>query len=177
MRLREVSGADLMGWMRITRGTTAIHRPGALAAAALATLLLAGCTTGTSGPDAAPTPSPSATTDAAAGLVDPLAVVTTPGTGEFIAEDVQPALHESGTGPTTFEVPQPEAGVGSLRFSMTCTSGEYRVLVGGVFVYGSGCSPTAANSAAMPIPQRDAPLAFTVEVPDGVAFRIVAVPV
>lgn len=168
-----------MGWMRSTRGTTAIHRQRAFAVAALAALLLAGCTAGTPPePGAAPAPttaSPSA--EAADGVTDPLAIVTTPGTGAFIAEDVQAALHEGGTGPATFEVPQPESTVGSLQFFVTCATGEYRILVGGVFVYGSGCSPTTANSAAMPIPQRDTPLTVTVEVPEGVAFRILAVPV
>ncbi|KDP92204.1 MULTISPECIES: hypothetical protein [Clavibacter] len=164
--------------MRITRGTTDLHRPGGIAVAALAALLLAGCTAGSagSGPTPAPT-SASPSADAADGLTDPLDIVTTPGTGASIAEDVQPALHEGGTGPATFEVPQPEAAVGSLQFFVTCATGEYRILVGGVFVYGSGCSPTTANSAAMPIPQRDTPLTVTVEVPESVAFRIVALPV
>ncbi|OUE19854.1 hypothetical protein BFL34_01997 [Clavibacter michiganensis] len=165
-----------MGRIRITRGTTAIRRRGALAASALAALLLAGCTAGSPEPGAAPAPttaSPSA--EPADGLTDPLVIVTTPGTGEFIAEDVQPALHESGTGPATFEVPQPESTVGSLQFFVTCASGEYTVTMGGF--YSSGCSPDTANSAAIPIPQRDAPLTVTVEVPEGVAFRIVAVPV
>ncbi|WP_143757282.1 hypothetical protein [Clavibacter michiganensis] len=162
--------------MRITRGTTAIHRRGVPAAGVLAALLLAGCTAGAPGPDTASTsPSASPSADAADGLTDPLAIVTTPGTGEFIAEDVQPALHESGTGPATFEVPQPESSVGSLRFFVTCATGEYTVTMGGF--YSSGCSPDAANSAAIPIPQRDGPLTVTVEVPEGVAFRIVAVAV
>jgi hypothetical protein len=175
-RLRRPSAADLMGRMGITRGTTAGRRPGALAASALAALLLAGCTAGSAGSGAAPaSTSASPSADTADGLTDPLAIVTTPGTGEFIAEDVQPALHESGTGPTTFEVPQPESTVGSLQFFVTCASGEYTVTMGGF--YSSGCSPDSANSAAIPIPQRDAPLTVTVEVPEGVAFRIVAVPV
>jgi len=162
--------------MRITRGTTAIHRRGALPASALAALLLAGCTAGSAG--SGPTPAPptaSPSTEATDGLTDPLAIVTTPGTGEFIAEDVQPALHESGAGPTTFEVPQPDSTVGSLQFFVTCASGQYTVTMGGF--YSSGCSPDTANSAAIPIPQRDAPLTVTVEVPEGVAFRIIAVPV
>lgn len=168
-----------MGRMRTTRGTTDIHRHGALAAAALAALLLAGCTGGSADPDAAtPAPDAAASTSPSAAAtepVDPLVALTTPGTDEFIAEDLQPALHESGTGPTSFQVPQPESGVGSLQFFVTCTSGEYRVLMGGI--YASGCSPTGADSASIPIPQREAPLTVTVEVPDGVAFRIVALPV
>jgi hypothetical protein len=171
-----------MGRMRITRGTTDIHRHGALVAAALGTLLLAGCTGGSPEPDAATTSAPvapSSAPDAAAGLADPLAALTIPGSGEPPAEDLQPALQESGTGPTTFEVPQPDASVGALSFAMTCTSGEYRVRIGapgsGSF-YGSGCSPTGANTASIPLPQLDAPLTVTVEIPDGVAFRLVAVP-
>jgi hypothetical protein len=172
-RLRDGVGADLMGWMRMTRGTTAGRRRSALAAAALAAFLLAGCTAGSPGPDAAP--DASATADGAPGLADPLVALTTPGTSEFLSEDLQPALHETGTGPTTYEVPQPDPTVGSLQFFVTCATGEYTVTMGGV--YSSGCSPDAANSAAIPIPQRDRPLLVTVDVPVGVAFRIVALPV
>jgi hypothetical protein len=172
-RLRRPSAADLMGWMGITRGTTAGRRRGALVAAALAALLLAGCTAGSPDPDAAP--EASVTADGAPGLADPLVALTTPGTSEYLSEDLQPALHETGTGPTTYEVPQPDPTVGSLQFFVTCATGEYTVTMGGV--YSSGCSPDAANSAAIPIPQRDRPLLVTVEVPEGVAFRIVALPV
>ncbi|MDA3805246.1 hypothetical protein PED38_10585 [Clavibacter sp. CT19] len=168
--------------MRITRGTADIHRHGALVAAGLATLLLAGCTGGSPEPDAATTPAPAAPSSApddAAGLADPRAALTIPGSGEPPTDDLQAALQESGTGPTTFEVPQPDASVGALRFAITCTSGEYRVRIGapgsGSF-YGSGCSPTGANTASIPIPQRDAPLTVTVEIAEGIPFRIVAVP-
>jgi hypothetical protein len=121
-RLRDGVGADLMGWMRMTRGTTAGRRRSALAAAALAAFLLAGCTAGSPGPDAAP--DASATADGAPGLADPLVALTTPGTSEFLSEDLQPALHETGTGPTTYEVPQPDPTVGSLQFFVTCATGE-----------------------------------------------------
>ncbi|OQJ58802.1 hypothetical protein B5P21_01955 [Clavibacter michiganensis subsp. insidiosus] len=58
-----------MGRTGITRGTTAIHRRGALAVAALAALLLAGCTAGSPEPGAAPAPtSASPSADAADGL-------------------------------------------------------------------------------------------------------------
>jgi hypothetical protein len=87
----------------------------------------------------------------------------------------RPVLHRSGEGSASFSVPRPDEATG-VRFYVSCSpASTFRVTVGTFF---SGpCSTEFQNSGQIPLGPLGQPLEVTLELPEGVHYWIVGLPV
>lgn len=162
------SHAGVVGACR-TMGRTAI--------AACGTVLLLALPACTSNPSVPHTTSSSSPVRAGSQLKDPLDTLTDKKAEFYVGENAAPTLHKTGSGLESFDVVRPESFVTALKFFVTCDpSSEFKISLGTSF-YAGPCASTLLNYGSFPIPPDLGAMSVTVDVPEGVHFWIVAIPI
>jgi len=146
-----------------------------LAAAGALSLGLTACIAEPSpGPDpAAPSASPAATST----LTDPIAELTNKDSDFYVGESVTPHIHHEGSGPTTLDVARPEAFVTELKFFVTCAPASHFTVTMEKFYSGQCSTKDLSSSGSIPLPAGKDPLSVSIDVPKGVHFWLVAIPI
>jgi hypothetical protein len=157
----------MLSRMTVTRGCRASIAAGLLVMAGAS---LAACT----GSDDNPASSPRSTA-AASRLVDPLVTVNDVDSEVNQDDGGAPVLHEEGTGPTTFTIDRP-ADAHSIRFFVSCTPHHTFKVTMGEF-YAGDCGRVINSSGKIPFDAKNAKLSVFLDVPRGVDFWILGLPV
>ncbi len=134
-----------------------------------------GCTSGPDepGPTASARPTASGAPTDSGGPADPLATITDPSSGDFVAEEFTTVLDDRGTGSATFTVPR-SAADDDLRFYVACSPDSRFTVTVGTFFSGQ-CSQRFQNSGQLPLPEGSGPISVTLELPDSVDYWLVAI--
>jgi hypothetical protein len=136
----------------------------------LAGTSLAACTSSDDHPDGSPR-----STAAASRLVDPLVTVNDVDS-DFNQDDTgAPVLHEEGTGPTTFTINRP-TDAHSIRFFVSCAPDHTFKVTMGEF-YSGDCGREINSSGEIPFDSKTGKLSVVLDVPHGVDFWILGLPV
>jgi hypothetical protein len=143
---------------------------------AASVVLACAALTGCGATDAVTTPSHASIPAAELALVDPLAQLTNPASTDYVEGDLRPVLNEKGSGPATFEIALPDAVVTGVRYYVSCAPASTFTITASAF-FASPCSSHVLSSASIPLSPSDAPLTVTLDVPDGVNYWLVALPV
>lgn len=129
--------------------------------------MLAGCTSSTAPAPMLPTHT---VTSRPNELVDPLAEITDPTDGRFVAAKITPLLHKGAEGPGTFTI-SGLADVQSVRIYIACApDSHFRVTVGKWF--SGGCSSRFQNWADIPV---ENVRAVNVAVPAGTRYALLVI--
>lgn len=90
--------------------------------------------------------------------------------------ETKPSLHRRAVGPTSFTISQPPGDIVQQRFFVSCAPDSHvRVTIGGF--YSSPCGEHFASDGSIPIETTGRPLRVTVDVPEGIRFWIVSLPI
>ncbi|KZC96210.1 hypothetical protein AWH51_04005 [Clavibacter tessellarius] len=100
--------------------------------------------------------------------------VTTRGSGSFVADTVQPLLHQEGAGPQKFTIDRPEGGGAQITFYVACSAGDFTVTVG--TFYSGACTPDFQSNGSIPVPEGEGPLVVDLDVGPDVRYWILAIP-
>lgn len=153
---------------------------GAFRAILLTTILTAGLSVGgcaADAPLAAVTPSPSAGLEMPSpDLIDPLVVLKNPDSTDFVEGEIMPLIHEQGTGPQQFEIERPDAAISALKFFVSCDPLNTFTVTTSTF-YSGPCSTSFSSSGSIPLTPGVGSLTVSIDVPEDVAFWLVALPV
>jgi len=155
----------MLSRMLMRRGCRASIAAGLLV---MATTSLAACRGSDEHPD---DPSSAATSR----LVDPLVTVNDVGSTLHQDDAGAPVLHEEGTGPTTFTIDRP-ADAHSIRFFVSCTPDHPFKVTMGEF-YAGDCGREINSSGEIPFDANKGKLSVVLDVPPGVDFWILGLPV
>ena len=109
-------------------------------------------------------------------LVDPLVDLKNPDSTDYVEGEISPLIHEQGTGPTKFEIERPDALTNALKFFVSCEPSNTFTVTTSTF-YSGQCSTRFSSSGSIPLSPADGPLTVSIDVPEDVAFWLVAIPV
>ena len=112
------------------------------------------------------------------GPSDPLASVIDPTDYDFVAEGIQPVVHESGRGPASFVVDRPD-GAQAIRFIVTCVPDSYFAVTMGTFFAGY-CGRQIQNSGEFPLDDSatlDQPLEILLDISPGASYWLLGIPI
>lgn len=142
------------------------------ATALVAAVALGASLTACTGSDSPPRPIQSAATSWPADpLLDLRAI---PDYAELV--DTRPSLHHRAVGSTTFVIPTPPPEVVQQRFFVSCSPDSHvKVTMGGF--YAGPCEEHFSNDGSIPMETTGRPLRVSVDVPDGVRFWIMSIPI
>jgi len=156
------------------------HRSLAAAVAIAASLTLSACTWTDSSPERSRTPAPSSSQAAAAELVDPLSEITDPQSPTFIREGITPMLHTEGTGPSSHTIVMPDFPVEQVQFFVSCDpTATFTVAVtkDRPRMFSGECAARFQNSGSFPIPVGETSFSIEIDIPQGVQYWLVGIPV
>lgn len=145
-------------------------------------LVVVGCVTLSGCAATPPTADPSSPIESATpaqsgtGLVDPLVDLKNPDSTDFVEGEISALIHEQGTGPTRFEIERPDALTKALKFFVSCEPSNTFTVTTSTF-YSGPCSIHFSSSGSIPLSRGDGPLTVSIDVPEDVAFWLVAIPV
>jgi len=142
--------------------------------AALLAVGLTGCT------NFAPAPSNSFASSSSSSATkprDPLLEIHNEDSDFYVSKTVEPALHKKGTGPVSLDVPRLAPSISQLKFFITCAPASNFTITLSKF-YSGPCSPSdLTSSGSIPLPSSKDPLNVTIDVPKGVQYWLVAIPI
>jgi hypothetical protein len=109
--------------------------------------------------------------------VDPLTQITDPHSSEHVNSGIQPVLHVKGTGPHSYSISRPADGVQQIKFYLSCAPDSTFTLTMMSKSYAGGCPKRFANTGTIPLPPGDERIAIKLDVPKGVGFWLLAIPI
>jgi len=120
-------------------------------------------------------PTPTSVETKVAALFDPLTALTDPTSVGYISTTLTPLLHAKGSGPHTFAVDTSDPAVGQVKYFISCLPEATFTITMGVG-FSSGCTNQLGNTGAIPIAERTTSTRVSVDVPEGIHYWIVGIP-
>ena len=99
-----------------------------------------------------------------------------PHNSRYIADEVSTLLHQRGTGPTTVTIDDLGSGTKSVRFFVACSPENHFTLTMGGF-YSGPCGRAFENTGEIPTSPGQSKATVTLDLPRGVSFWLLAIPI